>query len=133
MTRARRIGLIAAAIIVAFLVGFFWQFVRAQRASSTLETTQRQLAVARAEATLGAAVIEAQQGSFEKSRELASDFFTGVQQNVANAEQSVPPAVTTILSQRDSVITLLSRNDAQAATMLSRMFVEYRTAVGGGM
>lgn len=129
MTRARRIGLIAAAIIVAFLVGFFWQFVRAEQLSRTLDATQRQLAVTQAEATLGAAVIEAQRGSYETSRELASTFFTGLQRHVAQDGQNTPSAYTTILSKRDSVITLLSRADAQAAALLSRMFVEYRTAV----
>ncbi|HEX6965945.1 MAG TPA: hypothetical protein VF166_09110 [Gemmatimonadaceae bacterium] len=130
MTRARRIGLIAAAIIAAFLVGFFWQFVRAEQLSRALDAAQRQLAVTRAEATLGAAVIEAQRGSYETSRGLASDFFTGVQRNVAQQQGGTPPAFTTILNQRDSVITLLSRSDSQAVGMLSRMFVEYRTAVG---
>jgi len=131
MTKGRRIGLIAGAIILAFLVGFAWQFVRAQRLAHTLDSTRRALATSQSEATLGAAAIEAQQGRYETSRQLASDFFTAIQGEVARASESVPPAVTTILGQRDSVITLLSRNDGQAATLLSRMFVQYRTAVGG--
>jgi len=131
MTKGRRIGLIAGAIIVAFLVGFVWQYVRAQQLARTLDSTRRALATTRSEATLGAAAIEAQQGRYETSRQLASDFFTALQGDVARASASVPPAVTTILGRRDSVITLLSRNDGQAAALLSRMFVEYRAAVGG--
>ncbi len=130
MTRTKQWLLVAGGIVVAFLVGFGWQFVRAHSLSTRLDQAERQLTFQRLEATLGAATIEAQRGAFETSRRLASDFFTNLQGSVEQAPDSTRAALQQILQRRDEIITDLSRNDAQAATALSGMFVQYRSAVG---
>ncbi|MHB1225388.1 MAG: hypothetical protein ACYC2G_15270 [Gemmatimonadaceae bacterium] len=125
-THARQRWTIYGAIVVIliFITAMGWQYVRANRLAS-------ELAVARAEATLGASALEAQRGSFEVSRRLASDFFTQLQATVGDAPSAVRPQLTTILGQRDATITMLSRNDAQSAEVLARMFTQYRTALHG--
>lgn len=114
----------AIAVILLFITAMGWQYVRANRLES-------QLAVARAEATLGASALEAQRGSYEVARRLASDFFTQLQATVGSAPSAVQPQLSTILGQRDATITMLSRNDAQSADVLARMFIQYRTALHG--
>ncbi len=122
--------LVAGGVVVAFLVGFGWQFGRAHSLAGRLEQTERELTFQRMEATLGAATIEAQRGGFEPARQLASDFFTRLQAAAAQAPAAGQPQLQQILAQRDQVITELSRNDAQSVGMLAQMFVTYRTAVG---
>ncbi len=130
MTRTKKGLLVAGGIIVAFLVGFCWQFVRAHSLSNRLDQAEHDLAVQRMEATLGAATIEAQRGQFEPARRLASDFFTTLQASVDKAPEAGRPTLQQILQRRDEIITDLSRNDPQAGTILSALFVQYRTAIG---
>ncbi len=130
MTRTKRGLLVAGGVIVAFLVGFGWQFVRTHGLQGKLDQAQRDLAAQRLEATLGAATIEAQRGQFEPARRLASDFFTALQGSIDQAPETGRPALQQILQQRDQVITELSRSDAQVGTTLSGLFVQYRGAMG---
>ena len=114
----------AIAVILIFITAMGWQYMRANR-------LQAQLAVARAEATLGASALEAQRGSYEVARRLASDFFTQLQATVGDAPSAIRPQLTTMLGQRDATITMLSRNDSQAADVLARMFTQYRATLHG--
>ncbi len=122
--------LVAGGVVVAFLVGFGWQFGRAHSLAGRLEQTERELTFQRMEATLGAATIEAQRGGFEPARQLASDFFTQLQAAADQAPPAGQPQLQAILANRDQVITELSRNDAQSVGVLAGLFVKYRTAVG---
>lgn len=114
----------AILVVLIFIAAMGWQFVRANRLES-------QLAVARTEATLGASALEAQRGSYEVSRRLASDFFTQLQATIGDAPSEIQPQLSTILGQRDATITMLSRSDSQAADVLARMFTQYRGALHG--
>ncbi len=130
MTRTTKALAVAGGVVVAFLVGFGWQFARAHSLAGQLDQTRRELTFQRMEATLGAATIEAQRGGFEPARQLASDFFTQLQSAVDQAPSAGQGQLQQILAQRDQVITELSRNDLQAGAVLAGMFVKYRTAVG---
>jgi Tfp pilus assembly protein PilX len=117
-------------IVVAFLVGSGIQYFRANRLAGQLEETQHALAFTRLEATLGAATIEAQRQSYESSRQLASDFFTQLQQHIEDAPPEAQGELRGLLGERDAIITMLSRFDAQSGNVLSRAFVRYRGAAG---
>jgi len=112
------------AVVLIFLVAFGLQYARAER-------LRAELAVARTEATLGASALEAQRGSYEVSRRLASDFFTQLQATVGEAPAAIRPQLNSILDQRDATITMLSRSDPQAGAVLQLMFTQYRTALHG--
>jgi hypothetical protein len=131
MTDAQRWGITAGAAVVAFLIGFGWQYTRAAGFSGELDDTRRELTFHRLEATLGAATIDAQRGSFEVARQLASEFFTGLQENVAQAPQPAQAELRSILGQRDAIITSLSRGDPASGDLLSRLFVRFRVALRG--
>ncbi len=130
MTRARKTIAIIGGIVLAFLVGFTWQFTRAHGLQGQLDQAQKELTFQRMEATLGAATIEAQRGGFEPARQLASDFFTRLQAALETVPDNEKPGLQDVLQQRDAVITELSRSDAQSGAVLANLFVRYRAAVG---
>lgn len=126
----RMIGVALIAAVVAFSIGALWQYSSARGYAGRLETTERDLVFQRLEATLGAATIEAQRGSFEIARQLASEFFTGLQNEHDRAETGPRQAFLEILAGRDAMITALSRNDPQTGAMLAQLFTRYRIALG---
>lgn len=131
MTQQQKmIAIAAGAAIVAFALGALWQYSSARSYASELAATDRALGFQRLEATLGAATIEAQRGSYEISRQLASDFFSGLQAEIGRADGERRLAFQEILQRRDAMITSLSRSDPQSGAMLAQLFVRYRIAMG---
>jgi hypothetical protein len=131
MTAQQRTILVAAFMaLVGFAVGALWQYTSVRDLSATLATTSGELAFQRLEATLGAATIEAQRGSYEIARQLTSSFFSGLQEQIASARGERQQAFHEILQRRDAMITALSRSDPQAGAMLAQLFLRYRIAMG---
>jgi hypothetical protein len=131
MTYQQRIIMVAAgAALAGFAVGALWQYSSARRHAGDLHRTEHVLAFTQMEATLGAATIEAQRGSYEISRQLASEFFTQLQANAGRAEQGRRSELIEILQQRDAMITALSRSDPQSGALLAQLFTRLRIAMG---
>lgn len=130
MTKTTQWLLVAAGFVLAFLIGFGWQFARADAFQAQLDQTRRELTFQRLESTLAAATIAAQSGSYEPARQLASDFFTRLQGSMQQAPPAGRAQLQQILSQRDQVITDLSRADPQSAAVLVALFSRYRVAMG---
>jgi hypothetical protein len=126
----RTILIAVAAAIVSFGIGAIWQYTRASAFENRLEQTERDLTFQQLEATLGAATIEAQRGSYEIARQLISDFFGGLQTSYQSADAGRQQPFSEILAQRDAMITSLSRSDPQSGSMLAQLFVRYRLAMG---
>jgi hypothetical protein len=127
----RLIAAAIAALIIGFAIGALWQYTSARSYARQLDTTRHDLTFQSLEATLGAATIEAQRGSYEIARQLASDFFSGLQQELgAAATPQRQQEFQEILRQRDSMITALSRSDPQSGSMLAQLFMRYRIAMG---
>ncbi len=126
----RRWLIVVAAVLVAFLIGYAWQRMRAGGFEERLQDTSRELELQRIESTLGAAAIEAHSGSFEIARQHASDFFTRLQAQLDSMPAAMQPEMRELLSRRDALITALSRNDVQSGPQLGQMFRRYRTAMG---
>jgi hypothetical protein len=131
MTDTQRIILVGlAAALIGFAFGAFWQHTSVRAHARELEATRYDLTFQRLEATLGAATIEAQRGSYEIGRQLASQFFSGLQNELAAAGPERRQAFEQILEQRDAMITALSRGDPQSGSMLAQLFVRYRIEMG---
>jgi hypothetical protein len=126
----RAILAIIAAAVVAFLIGFVWQYTGASAARSQLQQVERELTFQRMQSTLGAATVEAQRGSYEIARQLASSFFSALQNDIAQAPPEAAAELRDILLQRDAMITALSRNDPQSGAMLAQLFLRFRAAMG---
>jgi hypothetical protein len=131
MTNREKLVLgVAAALLLAMLGVTLWQVARSAAAERRLAAATTELALQRHESTLALAAIEAGRGNFELARQLASGFFTGVQDDLGNAPADARPALQELLLQRDAMITTLSRADAQAAPQLVQLLLRYRIARG---
>ncbi|CAN5702251.1 hypothetical protein BH23GEM10_BH23GEM10_03610 [soil metagenome] len=131
MTAQQKVVLTAVvAAIIGFTIGAVWQYTSARSYADRLDVAETDLAFQQTEATLGAATIEAQRGSYELARQLASDFFSSLQQHVDRAPADQQPAFRDMLEHRDAMITSLSRSDPQSGSMLAQLFVRYRIAMG---
>lgn len=120
------------AIVLVFVAAMLTQYLQMRAVRSELAVVRVELERVRSEATIGAAAAEAQQGRYEPARQLASRFFTVLQQRVADAPANRRAPLQGILDQRDAIITQLSRGDPASATNLVRMVTDYRAALRAG-
>jgi hypothetical protein len=131
MTREQKLGLYAAAaVIVAFLIGYVWQNTRARGFEKRLEQANVELTFERLESKLAAATIEADRGNYEIARQLASDFFTGLQADMSRAPEEHRQELTAIMGHRDAIITAASRSDPQTGSLIAQIYNTYRVAFG---
>ena len=131
MTREQKIILSAViTTMAAFLIGFGWQYSRAHQLENQLETTTADLTFKRLEAKLAAATIEADRGNYEIARQLASEFFTGLQGQLPQVPEDKQQELSVIASHRDAVITAASRSDPQSGSLLAQLYNTYRVAFG---
>jgi len=131
MTREQRIllgGIVFT--VLAFLIGFGWQYTRARSLHDQLQQTNQQLTFKELEATLAAATIEASRGNYEISRQLASRFFTRLQTDIQKAPEDKQTALRAISNQRDVIITAASRSDPQTPSLLGQLYGTYRVTFG---
>lgn len=127
---ARLFLFVAIAAVVAFVIGFGWQYLRGRQNAERATYAERALEGARLEALLSGAVIDAQEGKFELSRQRASDFFSRLQNRLSpQIDSASTSAANQVISQRDAVITALARSDPSAESVLSRLLGQYRSLI----
>lgn len=115
---------------VGLIVGVLLQQGRVREARADATAADRALQAARLEATLSAAVIEAQSGRYEVARQRASDFYTGVQRQLLPVLTDDERAeARQMLTTRDSLITSLARNDPASSGALAAALVQFRETV----
>jgi hypothetical protein len=141
MTSEQRNTWVAVAgIAVAFVVGFGWQNSKAREARTERDAAwrevaalQQQQALQQLEASLAMATVAAQFGSFERGRQLASDFFARLQEMQEQAG-AVPttarPALSEMLTRRDGIITMLSRAQPESGFELASLLTWLQNALG---
>jgi hypothetical protein len=136
-SRQRNALIIVAAIGLAFGGGSAWQFAKARQArlerdsaQQELAAAEQQLALERLEATLAIATVAAQLGNFERGRQLASDFFTRLQESAAGAPPAASAGFAEILARRDALITALSRSEPESGLELARLLASFQGALG---
>jgi hypothetical protein len=116
-------------VILAFLIGFFWQFYQATTVRATLAATEHELVVERLRVQLANAAIAAQAGQYEASRREMSDFFNRIHAQRAILPQELRPVADEFLAMRDDVITGLSRANPEYAGVLFGMLDRFEAAV----
>lgn len=121
-----------AAVVVAFLAGFLWQYMEASSVRSELEATEQQLRVARLRVQLAQAGIAAQGGDFESARVQMSELFTRLEEAGATLPEPVAALAQDFLTVRDEVITGLSRSNPHYAEVLFGMLDRLRAATEPG-
>lgn len=131
-----KIAIYAAVLLVVFLLGFVPMWLTARERAYNLAETQRQLKAAQMQNILASAVIDARRAEYEPARQSASDFFTNLQAEMEREDnpvltQAQREIIRPLFTQRDEIITLLSRSDPASADRLSNFYVSYRKAIGG--
>jgi len=133
----RTLALVAAGVVIAFLLGFVPELVAKRRADRNLAASRQELAATRQElglnrlqGRLGAAVAESLRGNYERARQLMAGYFTGVQDALpAVRDPKRRQAFTGILGQRDEIITLLSRAQPESSQRLMLLYTSMFAAL----
>lgn len=133
---ARRIGMYATLVLIAFLVGFVPMWLKARQSGNNLAATERTLSVTRLQHSLAAAALDARRGDYEPARQAASQFYTALQADIDKGDDSsLTPAqrasAQALFAGRDEIITLLARSDPAAADRLSDTYMSFRKIVNG--
>jgi hypothetical protein len=116
-------------VVLAFFIGFFWQFYQATTVRATLTATEHELVVERLRVQLANAAIAAQTGRYEASRREMSDFFDRIHGQRAILPQELRTVADEFLAMRDDVITGLSRANPDYAGVLFGMLDRFEAAV----
>jgi hypothetical protein len=130
----RRVGIFAAIVFAAFLLGFLPMWLSARARTIERDAVQQALRLSELENALAAAALQARRGDYEPARETASTFFTDLQAQLDRSPAVFSAAqremMQSLLAQRDQVITLLARGDPAVAERLADAYASYRREMG---
>lgn len=127
--------ILAGLVLLAFLIGFIPMWMSNRQLTDDLKARDAELRRSRISNTLSSATIYARRGEYEIARQNASSFFTEVRSEIDKANSGVLTepernGLSRVMTERDEIITLLSRSDPSSAERLSNLYVEYEAATG---
>jgi hypothetical protein len=126
----RTLALVAAGLVIAFLLGFVPEWIAKRNADRDLAEVRQELRLSRLQGRLGAAVAEAMRSNYERSRQLMAGYFSGLQDALPGVESPRErTALSGILAQRDEMITLLSRAQPESSQRLMLLYSTMFTAI----
>ncbi len=132
----QRVGIYAALMLVAFLIGFVPMWLKARESGNNLAATEHNLSLARLQNNLASAALDARRGDYEPARQAASQFYTSLREDIDKGDASTltpvqREAAQALFAGRDEIITLLARSDPAVADRLTDVYVAYRKIVNG--
>lgn len=132
----QRVGIYAALMLIAFLLGFVPMWLKARESGNTLAATERTLGLTRLQNSIASAALDARRGEHEPARQAASQFYTSLRADIDKGDDSAltpaqREAAQALFAGRDEIITLLARGDPAAADRLSDVYASYRKIVNG--
>ncbi|MEP6922318.1 MAG: hypothetical protein ABI967_14420 [bacterium] len=130
----RQVGIYAAVVLVAFLLGFVPMWLKTRQCASSLAEAERQLNLTRMQNSLASAAVDARRGDYEPARQAASQFFNALRAEADKGEasaltQAQRGGLQPIFAGRDEIITFLARGDPAAADRLSDLYVSFRKVI----
>lgn len=133
----KRVALYATIALGFFLLGFLPMWFKSSRAIEQRDAAQRGVRLAQLQNTLAAAVIDVQRGHYEPARQLTSDFYTNLRRQVDGDSGSLFTPVqreglSSLLAERDELITLLARSDPEATDRLFNVYSTYNKLANNG-
>ena len=133
----KRVALYATIALGFFLLGFLPTWFKSSRAIEQRDAAQRGVRLAQLQNTLAAAVIDVQRGHYEPARQLTSDFYTNLRRQVDGESGSLFTPVqreglSSLLAERDELITLLARSDPEATDRLFNVYSTYNKLANNG-
>ena len=133
----KRVALYATIALGFFLLGLLPMWFKSSRAIEQRDAAQRGVRLAQLQNTLAAAVIDVQRGHYEPARQLTSDFYTNLRRQVDGDSGSLFTPVqreglSSLLAERDELITLLARSDPVASDRLFNVYSTYNKLANNG-
>ena len=128
MDRNRQIAIAAGIALVAFLLGFVPQWMRANRTGEQLEQARLELQMSRTQGKIGAALTEALRSNYERARQLMTEVYGELQSAAPRLQGTQRREVDAILAGRDEMITLLARAAPESSQRLMLLYSRYHTA-----
>jgi hypothetical protein len=126
----RTLALVAAGLVIAFLLGYVPESMAKRHAARDLAAARQELRLSRLQGRLGAALAESLRSNYERSRQLMAGYFSELQDALPGVEDARRrQALSGILSQRDEMITLLSRAQPESSQRLMLLYTSMFTAV----
>jgi hypothetical protein len=120
-----------------FLLGFVPMWFRASSAIEQRDAAQREVRLSQLQNTLGTAMVDVQRGEYEPARQVTSDFYTNLRNQIDAGNASVftysqREKLKPLLDERDNVITLLARSDPAAEDRLFAIYSTYTKLTSNG-
>lgn len=128
MDRRRQIAIAVGIALVAFLLGFVPQWMRAGRAADRLAATEQELRMSRTEGKIGAALTEGLRSNYERARQLMTEVYADLQSAAPSLEPAQRREVDAILAGRDEMVTLLARAAPESSQRLMLLYTRYHNA-----
>ncbi len=130
----QRWGMIAGAILLAFLVGLIPMWLTARSNAAESETARTQLRKSEIGNLLLLSIVDARRGEYEIARQGASEFFTllRAEEEKGNDGFLTPDQRTkmaSIFSDRDAAITMLAQRDPASLDRLTDIYMRYSQTV----
>jgi hypothetical protein len=128
MDRNRQIAIAVGIALIAFLLGFFPQWSRANRKSERLEQATHELQMSRTGGKIGAALTESLRSNYERARQLMTEVYAELQTAAPRLSGQQRRETDAILAQRDEIITLLARAAPESSQRLVLLYTRYHAA-----
>jgi hypothetical protein len=128
MDRNRQIAIAVGIALVAFLLGFVPQWMRANRTGDRLEQAQLDLRTSRTEGKIGAALTESLRSNYERARQLMTEVYAELQSVAPQLSGTQRREVDAVLAGRDEMVTLLARAAPESSQRLMLLYTRYHTA-----
>ena len=124
-----RVIIIAVAVVVAFLVGFIPQYVKAQRLETELHAAQQAGAGAELRDLVAQAYVQADQKNFGLAATTASRFFNRTREVATQTtDATVKNSLESLLTARDKVTAELAKGDPAVVGDLQDLFTRTQQA-----
>jgi hypothetical protein len=118
--------------LAGLLIGVLPVGIRLYQAQRAGDALQQQLQATQMEMHLASAALMARHGDYTAAREAASQFFSAARQAVDDPDATLSAAQRSqlqgVLTERDALISLLSRGDPAGAERSTAMYVAHRAA-----
>ena len=128
MDRNRQIAIAVGIALVAFLLGFVPQWMRANRAGERLAEARFELRMSRTEGKIGAALTESLRSNYERARQLMTEVYAELQSAAPRLQGTQRREVDAILAGRDEMITLLARAAPESSQRVMLIYTRYHNA-----
>ena len=126
----KRLQLYAICVLGGLLVGLIPTSLGLYQARRERGQAQAQLRAAELELSLARSAVLARSGDYNAARDAASNFFSLAEAELAATASDLTAAelstLRSLLTDRDTVITLLARSDPAGADRVAAMYLAYR-------